>query len=77
VIQSQEVVGIDDGQCHDGKDIVIDVQLAANIAATDKEISGSIKPFQGYMLKDLDEQWEGHYQVATKVVRRTLWQKTY
>jgi hypothetical protein len=44
------------------KDIVIYVQLATNIATADKEISGSIKPFQGYMLKDLDEQGESHYQ---------------
>jgi hypothetical protein len=27
----------------------------------DKEISESIEPYQEYMLKDLDEQAEGHY----------------
>jgi hypothetical protein len=43
------------------EDILLNVQLAANIAAMDKEISESIEPYQEYMLKDLDEQDEGHY----------------
>ncbi len=43
------------------EDILLNVQLAANIAAMDKEISESNEPYQEYMLKDLDEQDEGHY----------------
>jgi hypothetical protein len=43
----------------------------------DKEISESIEPYQEYMLKDLDEQDEGHYHDHDETARTTLWQKTY
>jgi hypothetical protein len=43
------------------EDIKLNVKLAADIAAMDKEISESIEPYQEDMLKDLDEQDEGHY----------------
>jgi hypothetical protein len=44
------------------QDIALNVRLAADIAAMDKEISESIEPFTEFSLKDLDEQCdEGHY----------------
>ena len=59
-------------------DIVIDVISWLALVATDKEISGSIEPYQAYMLKDLDEQDE---RVTTTIARKTariiLYPKTY
>jgi myo-inositol-1-phosphate synthase len=56
---------------------VIDVISWLTLVATDKEVSGSIKPFQEYMLKDLDEQMSVTIIIARKIARMTLWDKTY
>jgi hypothetical protein len=42
-------------------DIEMDVKLAVDIAAMDKNISEKLEPYKEFMLEDIDTQAEGHY----------------